>query len=63
MDALTGVGANGKPFTLGPSQLSSATVSGNLIGPVIPLPPAAWSGPATLAGLFAFSRLRRKSVA
>ena len=54
-DSLTGV-QNGREFTLGPGQLSSATVRASLI----PLPPAAWAGSATLAGAGLLAALRRR---
>jgi len=55
-DSLTGIGPTGAKFTLGPSQLSSATVSGSL---AVPLPPAAWTGSAMLLALASASAVRK----
>jgi len=59
-DSLTGVGPSGTKFTLGPSQLSSAMVSGSL---AVPLPPAAWTGSAMLLALASASALRKTRAA
>ena len=59
-DSLTALGPDGKPFTLGPSQLSPATVSGSLNTATVPLPPALWTGLATLAALAAGVAWRRR---
>jgi hypothetical protein len=60
-DSLTGIGPDGKSFTLGPDQLSSATVSGSLVTATVPLPPAAWMGLATLASLGVWGLMRKKA--
>ena len=54
-DFLTGY-QNGRYFTLGPGELSAAHVSASLV----PLPPAAVAGAATLAGLGLLSLARRR---
>ena len=54
-DSLTGF-QNGREFTLGPGQLSAAHVSASLV----PLPPAAWAGSATLAGMGLLALVRRR---
>ena len=46
-DSLTGRNSSGELFTLGPSELSSAHVSANLV----PLPTAMWAGSSMLAAL------------
>lgn len=58
-DSLTGVGPDGKAFTLGPDQLAPAFVSGSLAPATVPLPPAACMGLATLGGLLVSAKLRR----
>ena len=60
VDSLTGVTSSGARFTLGPSQLSSATVSGSL---AVPLPPAAWTGSAMLLALVSASAVRKTRAA
>jgi len=59
-DSLSGVGANGAKFTLGPGQLSSAQVSGSL---AVPLPPAAWTGSAMLLALASVTAVRKSRAA
>lgn len=48
-DSLTGMNPDGSTFTLGPGQLSPATVSGSLVVATVPLPPAVWTGLVMLA--------------
>jgi hypothetical protein len=57
-DFLVGRRDDGSTFRLGPNDLSSAVVRGNLI----PLPPAVFAGGATLVGVFAAMK-RRKLIA
>lgn len=56
-DFLTG-GTINKEFTLGPGDLSSATVRASLV----PLPPAVWAGSLTLAGMGLLSLARRRAA-
>ena len=57
-DFLVGRNDDGTTFRLGPDDLSSAVVRGNLI----PLPPAVFAGGTTLFGVFAAMK-RRKLIA
>jgi hypothetical protein len=61
-DFLFGIDAGGTPFTLGPGQLSSAMVQGSLAASAVPLPPGAWAGLATLAGMATFAAARRRGA-
>jgi len=54
-DSMTGINSKGERFTLGPSELSSAHVSANLV----PLPAAMWAGAGTLAAVILVLTARR----
>lgn len=67
-DAIAGVNPTGSPMTVGPASAYQlrvndhgdyrVTIGGNVT--LIPLPPAAWGGAATLAGLGLFRIARRR---
>jgi hypothetical protein len=59
-DSLTGIGPTGSRFTVGPGQISSATVSGSL---AVPLPPAAWMGSAMLLAMASVTAVRKTRAA
>ncbi|MDB5296833.1 MAG: hypothetical protein JWO31_2816 [Phycisphaerales bacterium] len=61
-DYLTGLDENGVPYTLSPSDIAWAKVSGSLNANAVPLPPAALLGGLTMAGMIATRKLRRRTA-